>query len=77
MAENDFKWLLKNKIITDFRGYPIGRVKKVWYDDAMGPLVVVERSNDEDQKSFWEAIPLRAIDTVHEQVRLKPPTFAE
>lgn len=76
MTENDTAWLLKDKIVTDFRGYPIGRVKKLWYDSAKGPLVVIER-NKPQEASRWEAIPLQSIHTVTEEVRLKPPTFAE
>ncbi|RDE11648.1 MAG: hypothetical protein C4K49_11470 [Candidatus Thorarchaeota archaeon] len=77
MSESKVKWLLKNKIVCDFRGYPIGRVTKLWYDHAEGPLVIVERSSPDDGGSSWEAIPIRAIDTVSEHVRLKPPVFAE
>jgi hypothetical protein len=71
------KWLLRNKVVCDFRGFPIGRVKKLWYDDVNGPLVIVERSRDGRSAATWEAIPLRAIDTVRDEVRLKPPVFAE
>ncbi len=74
MQQKEMKWLLKNKLVTDFRGYPIGRVKKVWYDTAEGPLVVVERKSE---RPSWETIPLRAIDSVRDEVRLKPPSFAE
>ena len=71
------KWLLKGKVVTDFRGFPVGKVKKVWYDDSEGPLVIVERNVEEDLKNSWEAIPLRSVDSVTEHVRLKPPAFAE
>ncbi len=71
------KWLLKGKVVTDFRGFPVGRVKKVWYDEINGPLVIVERGNEPEDKNSWEAIPLRLVDSVTEHVRLKPPTFAE
>ena len=71
------KWLLKGKIVTDFRGFPVGKVKKVWYDEFNGPLVIVERRNAPDDKESWEAIPLTAVDSVTEHVRLKPPVFAE
>lgn len=71
------KWLLKGKIVTDFRGFPLGKVKKVWFDESNGPLVIVERGNQPEQNGSWEAIPLRAVDSVSEHVRLKPPVFAE
>lgn len=71
------KWLLKGKVVTDFRGFPVGKVKKVWFDDSKGPLVIVERSDEEEIKNSWEAIPLRSVDSVTEHVRLKPPAFAE
>jgi len=72
------KWLLKGKIVCDFRGFPLGRVKKVWFDESNGPMVIVERDQPLDyNKSSWEAIPLRAIESVSEHVRLKPPVFAE
>jgi len=71
------KWLLKGKVVTDFRGFPLGRVKKVWFDESTGPLVIVERGNETEKKTSWEAIPLRSIDSVAEHVRLKPPVFAE
>jgi len=78
METEEMKWLLKGKIVTDFRGFPLGRVKKIWYDDNDGPLVIVERGVDLEAKmNSWEAIPLRAVDSVSEHVRLKPPTFAE
>lgn len=72
------KWLLKGKIVCDFRGFPLGRVKKVWFDDNNGPMVIVERNGTyENHLNSWEAIPLRAVDSVTEHIRLKPPTFAE
>ena len=71
------KWLLKGKLVCDFRGFPLGRVKKVWYDKNDGPLVIVERGDLETKLNSWEAIPIRSIDSVSEHVRLKPPTFAE
>ncbi|MHA1907752.1 MAG: hypothetical protein ACW98Y_10700 [Candidatus Thorarchaeota archaeon] len=77
MTDKETAWLLKDKIVTDFRGYPIGRVKKLWYDTAKGPLVVVERKNSEKTSPRWEAIPLQSIHTVSDEVRLKPPVFAE
>ncbi len=70
-------WLLKDKLVTDFRGFPIGRVKKVWVDSAKGPMVVVERDGEQCSSTTWEAIPIRAIDSVSEAIRLKPPTYAE
>ena len=77
MESEEMKWLLKGKIVTDFRGFPLGKVKKVWFDEINGPLVIVERGNPSEAKSSWEAIPLRAVDSVSEHVRLKPPVFAE
>ena len=77
METERMKWLLKNKIVTDFRGFPIGRVKKLWLDSTDGPLVIVERTLGEKITSTWEAIPLRAIDSIKDYVRLKPPSFAE
>ena len=71
------KWLLKGKMVTDFRGFPVGKVKKVWFDDANGPFVIVERGPEKETKRSWEAIPLRSVDSVAEHVRLKPPAFAE
>jgi len=76
METDEMKWLLKGKIVCDFRGFPLGRVKKVWFDDVDGPLVIVERDL-ESKLNSWEAIPLRAVDSVSEHVRLKPPAFAE
>ena len=77
MESEEMKWLLKGKIVTDFRGFPLGKVKKVWFDETNGPLVIVERGNHSESNSSWEAIPLRAVDSVSEHVRLKPPAFAE
>jgi hypothetical protein len=74
MTDENMSWLLK-KVVTDFRGYPIGRVKKLWVDSAEGPMVIIERSKS--IKPTWEAIPIQAIDSVSEEIRLKPPTFAE
>ena len=77
MTDDRMNWLLKNKVVTDFRGFPIGRVKKLWVDDAKGPMVIVERNKSQQTTSTWEAIPMRAIESVTEEIRLKPPTFAE
>lgn len=77
MNDDKMNWLLKNKIVTDFRGFPIGRVRKLWVDSSKGPMVIVERSKAAHVNITLEAIPLRSIDTVDEEVRLKPPTFAE
>jgi hypothetical protein len=78
MENEDMKWLLKGKIVCDFRGFPLGRVKKVWFDESSGPMVIVERDGSlESRNSSLEAIPLRAVDSVTEHVRLKPPAFAE
>ena len=77
MENNEIKWLLKGKIVQDFRGYPIGKVKKLWYDESTGPLVIVERSGIDKSRPCWEAIPLREVASVTELIRLKPPTFAE
>jgi sporulation protein YlmC with PRC-barrel domain len=77
MENDEMKWLLKGKIVTDFRGFPVGKVKKVWFDDANGPFVIVERGAEKEAKRSWEAIPLRSVDSVAEHVRLKPPAFAE
>ena len=77
MESEEMKWLLKGKIVTDFRGFPLGKIKKVWFDESTGPLVIVERGNDSEKENSWEAIPLRSIDSVTEHVRLKPPVFAE
>jgi hypothetical protein len=75
--DDEMKWLLKGKLVCDFRGFPLGRVRKVWFDESSGPLVIVERDGREKSVTSWEAIPLRAVDSVSEHVRLKPPTFAE
>jgi sporulation protein YlmC with PRC-barrel domain len=77
MESEQMKWLLKGKIVTDFRGFPVGKVKKVWFDESTGPLVIVERGTDPEKENSWEAIPLKSIDSVSEHVRLKPPIFAE
>lgn len=70
------KRLLKNKVVCDFRGYPIGRVKRIWLDETEGPVVVVERG-EQSGAIVWETIPFRSIAQVREEVRLKPPVFAE
>lgn len=75
--DDEMKWLLKGKMVCDFRGFPLGRVRKVWFDESNGPLVIVERGSEEKKVNSWEAIPLRAVESVAEHVRLKPPTFAE
>ena len=75
--DDEMKWLLKGKLVCDFRGFPLGRVRKVWFDESNGPLVIVERDSREKAVNAWEAIPLRAVDSVSEHVRLKPPSFAE
>ncbi|MHA1959461.1 MAG: hypothetical protein ACW99U_04485 [Candidatus Thorarchaeota archaeon] len=77
MPNEDMKYLLKNKVVCDFRGFPIGRVKKVWFEDSKGPLVIVERQDASRKPFSWEAIPLRAIQSVEDAIRLKPPAFAE
>ncbi len=77
METEEMKWLLKGKLVTDFRGFPVGKVRKVWFDESTGPMVIVERGNRPEDKNSWEAIPLRAVDYVSEHVRLKPPVFAE
>lgn len=77
MEDKRIKWLLKNKLVCDFRGFPIGRVKKIWYDDKSGPLVIVERHDASRKPYSWEAIPLKSIHSIQDEVRLKPPTFAE
>jgi sporulation protein YlmC with PRC-barrel domain len=77
METEEMKWLLKGKLVTDFRGFPVGKVTKVWFDESTGPMVIVERGNRSEDKNSWEAIPLRAVDSVSEHVRLKPPVFAE
>jgi hypothetical protein len=75
--DDEMKWLLKGKLVCDFRGFPLGRVRKVWFDESSGPLVIIERGGREKSVNSWEAIPLRAVDSVSEHVRLKPPSFAE
>ncbi|MFX1331324.1 MAG: hypothetical protein ACFE9W_07195 [Promethearchaeota archaeon] len=77
MKNDRVKWLLKGKVVRDFRGFPLGRVKQVWYDDDLGPQVVIERSETDQSPHTWEVIPLRAVDRVEDHVRLKPPAFAE
>ncbi|RDE12926.1 MAG: hypothetical protein C4K47_06980 [Candidatus Thorarchaeota archaeon] len=77
MSDSSVKWLLKNKVVCDFRGFPIGHIRKVWYDQAEGPMVVVERLSPATGSTTWESIPMRAIESVTEHVRLKPPVFAE
>ena len=77
MEDNKTKWLLKGKLVRDFKGFPLGRVTKVWYEDNIGPLVVVEKDKGAGKTSSWEAIPLREIDSVSDCIRLKPPVFAE
>jgi hypothetical protein len=77
MEREEMKWLLKGKIVTDFRGFPLGKVRKVWFDESSGPLVIVEHETESESKNTWEAIPLKAVDSVSEQIRLKPPVFAE
>ncbi|TXT55339.1 MAG: hypothetical protein BAJATHORv1_40250 [Candidatus Thorarchaeota archaeon] len=76
MKQDDMKWLLKDKLVRDFKGFTIGKVKKIWFDENDGPLVVVERDSDR-LTSSWEAIPLREIASVQDDVRLKPPIFGE
>lgn len=77
MSDSNVKWLLKNKVVCDFRGFPIGHIRKVWYDQVEGPVVIVERLSASSGSNTWESIPMRAIDSVSEHVRLKPPVFAE
>ncbi len=78
MENDEIKWLLKGKIVCDFRGFPLGRVRKIWFDESSGPMVIIEKSGSlEEKRQSWEAIPLRAVDSVSEHVRLKPPVFAE
>ena len=77
MSDSDVKWLLKNKVVCDFRGFPIGHIRRVWYDQAEGPMVIVERLSSTGGGRIWESIPMRAIESVSEHVRLKPPVFAE
>ena len=77
MNSESFKHLLKDKIVCDFKGFPIGTVKRIWFDEEHGPLVIVERKGPHPRTTSWEAIPLRAVDRVGEQIRLRPPVFAE
>ena len=78
MEDVKTKWLLKGKLVRDFKGFPLGHVRKVWYEEATGPLVVVEKDRGTGEPSSWEAIPLREIDSVRSDcIRLKPPVFAE
>ncbi|MFW9912492.1 MAG: hypothetical protein ACFFEU_08465 [Candidatus Thorarchaeota archaeon] len=77
MKSDRVKWLLKGKVVRDFRGFPLGRVKQVWYDDDLGPQVVIEKSETDQKPLTWEIIPLRAVDRVEDYIRLKPPAFAE
>ncbi len=79
MEDKKLKWLLKNKLVCDFRGFPIGTVKKVWFEDESGPMVIVERQPGPEDRDIvsWEAIPFRSIQSVDDTVRLKPPSFAE
>ena len=77
MKSDRVKWLLKGKVVRDFRGFPLGRVKQVWYDDYNGPQVVIETAENDRQPLTWQVIPLRAVDHVADHVRLKPPAFAE
>ncbi len=76
MDQDNVRWLLKGKLVKDFRGFPLGRVTKVWFESATGPLVIVERSGNKGHP-MWEAIPLRQVHTVSDCVHLKPPVFAE
>ncbi|MGY5875124.1 MAG: PRC-barrel domain-containing protein [Candidatus Thorarchaeota archaeon] len=77
MDDDGIKWLLKGKLVRDFKGFPLGTVKKIWFEEESGPLVIVERENERNDTSSWEAIPLTEVDSVTEYIRLKPPTFAE
>ena len=77
MEDIKTKWLLKGKLVRDFKGFPLGHVRKIWLEEKMGPLVVVERDEGIGKSSSWEAIPLREIDSVSDCIRLKPPVFAE
>jgi len=77
MKSERVKWLLKGKVVRDFRGFPLGVVKQVWYDDSNGPQVIIERSENEQSPLTWEIVPLRAVDRVDDHIRLKPPAFAE
>lgn len=77
MEDIKTKWLLKGKLVRDFKGFPLGHVRKVWYEESTGPLVVVEKPVEAGEISAWEAIPMREIDSVSDCIRLKPPVFAE
>ena len=77
MNDDDAKFLLKGKIVRDFKGYPLGTVKKIWFEEETGPLVVVERETKTSSTGSWEIIPLREVYSVSSDIRLKPPTFAE
>ncbi len=77
MNDRETKWLLKGKVVRDFKGFPLGTVKKVWFEEESGPLVVVERENEDNLTDSWEVIPLREVYSVTDYIRLKPPTFAE
>ena len=77
MNDNDTKFLLKGKIVRDFKGFPLGTVKKICYEEETGPLVVVEKENELNSTNSWEIIPLREVYSVTSYIRLKPPTFAE
>ncbi len=79
MEEDGLRWILKNKLVCDFRGFPIGYVKKIWFEEESGPMVIVERqtSTRENTVASWEAIPVRAIQSVDDTIRLKPPSLAE
>ncbi|MBS3794148.1 MAG: hypothetical protein KGY80_04585 [Candidatus Thorarchaeota archaeon] len=77
MKRDDTNWLLKDKLVCDFRGFPIGRVKRVWYDEEHGPLVIIERPSTNNNSMSWETIPLRSVHSIKQEVRLKPPKFAE
>jgi hypothetical protein len=77
MKDERVKWLLKGKVVRDFRGFPLGRVKSVWYDDYNGPHVIIEKPENDRRPFSWEVVPLRAVDRVADYIRLKPPAFAE
>ena len=77
MKDNNTKFLLKGKLVRDFKGFPLGTVKKIWYEDETGPMVVVEKENRLNSTNCWEVIPLREVYSVTSYIRLKPPTFAE
>jgi hypothetical protein len=77
MEDVKTKWLLKGKLVRDFKGFPLGHVRKIWFEEATGPLVVVEKPRGNGKPSAWETIPIREIDSVSDCIRLKPPVFAE